>query len=493
MDKWLKCKEILSSQQEQHFMRSLFLLYFCLCCIPCQAGFVEFAAKVQNSAGKEFKLYKLINELTSEEVKYTGLVKDNNELHIAIEIDYPQIVRFMLDTQMIEIFARPIDKKIAFRYDALDMPGTLLFTGDRQGDNNFLKVYHQNFLNIKGEKEIYSKGFLNTKFDKELANRAKSYGIEDYFDYIAREVKYKEDYLNRQSSISPELRTYLRKELYWDYETRKFAYFIFNEDRIPANQLSKYWLKYRLLQTVDINDDFSLTYPVFQNLLSAFIHYLNLENPVDVSSGDDIHYYRFVERNLNGKSKSFLQAKLMLNAFRMGEPQMAQRKFKEYKRYNQYPEYTASLESWFGNQMQYLRKKTVPNFTFQNVDHNEGSLDKLRGKVVYVSLWASWCKPCIEGFKETATTRQQLHDQGVVMLNVNLDRTENIWRQSLGKFDIPGTHVYGLDLSDFQDKLKFDTLPFYMLVDKFGHQTYLSSRNLNATVQDFMSLMSASN
>ena len=65
MDKWLKCKEILSSQQEQHFMRSLFLLYFCLCCIPCQAGFVEFAAKVQNSAGKEFKLYKLDSNLNS--------------------------------------------------------------------------------------------------------------------------------------------------------------------------------------------------------------------------------------------------------------------------------------------------------------------------------------------------------------------------------------------------------------------------------------------
>jgi len=473
--------------------KNLLLLLLCLYFIPCQAGFVEFSATVEHSAGKEFRLYKQINELTAEEVKYTGIVKDNNELHIAIEIDYPQIVRFMLDTQVIEIFARPIDKKVAFRYNSLDLPGTLLFIGDRQADNNFLKAYHQNFLNYKGEKEIYSKGFLNTKFDKDLANRAMSYGIEDYFDYIAREVKYQEDYLNRTSTLSPALRTYLRKELYWDYETRKFAYFILNEDRIPANQLSRYWLKYRLLQSVDINDDYSLAYPVFQNLLSAFIHYLNLENPVDVSSGDDIHYYRFVERNLNGKSKSFMQAKLMLNAFRMGEPQMAQRKFKEFKRYNQYPIYTASLETWFGNQMQYLRKKTVPNFTFQQLDYMESSLENLRGKVVYVSLWASWCKPCIEGFRETKATRQQLHEQGVVMLNVNLDRTEPLWRETLKKFDIPGTHVYGLDMSDFQEKLKFDTLPFYILVDKFGHQTYLSSGNLNATMQDFLSLMVATN
>ncbi len=472
-------------------MRLIFAILFSLLYFHSQAGYVQFSGTIEEGAGKEFRLYRLINELTAEEVKYSGVIKDNNELHIAIEIAYPQIVRFELDEYSLEIFVRPIDQKVAFRYHANDPEGTLFFTGDREGDNNFLKVYHKNFLNKKAEQEIHSKGFLNTRFDKELASRAKSYGIEDYFDYIQREVDYQEGYLNRQSNISPEMRTYLRKELYWDYETRKFAYFIFNADRIQPAQLSNYWLKYRLLQTVDINDDYALAYPVFQNLLSAFIHYLNLENPVDVSSGDDIHYYRFVERNLSGKSKSFMQAKLMLNAFRMGEPQMAQRKFKEYKRYSEFSEYTKSLEDWFGGQMQYLKKKTVPNFTFLHQVGNQETLDQLRGKVVYVSLWASWCKPCIEGFKETYDTRAKLASQGVVMLNVNLDRTESIWRQTLSKYDIPGTHVYGLDLKEFQEKLKFDTLPFYLLVDKFGHQTYLSSRNLNATLGDFMSLMSA--
>ena len=472
-------------------MRFIFTLLFSLLQIYSYAGFVQFSATIQHGAGKEFKLYRLINELTGEEVKYSGVIKDNNELHISIEIDYPQIVRFVLEEDEIEIFVRPIDKKVSFRYNMKDMKGSLFFTGDREADNNFLKAYHSNFLSIDGEKEIYSKGFLNTKFENDLAQKAKSYGIQDYFDYINREMKYQQDYMNRTATISPELRNYLRNELNWDFETRKFAYFIFNEDRIPANQLSDYWLKYRLLQTVDINDDRSLAYPVFQNLLSAFIHYLNLENPVDVSSGDDIHYYRFVERNLNAKSKSFMQAKLMLNAFRMGDPQMAQKKFKEFKRYNQYPEYTSALETWFGTQMQYLKKKTVPNFTFQNLDNTAQTLENLRGKVVYVSLWASWCRPCIEGFEETRATREQLHQSGVVMLNVNLDRTEAIWKQTLPKYNIPGTHVFGLDLGDFQEQMKFDTLPFYIVVDKFGYQNYLSSGNLNATIGDFMKLMQA--
>ena len=142
---------------------------------------MQFSATIQHGAGKEFKLYRLINELTGEEVKYSGVIKDNNELHISIEIDYPQIVRFVLEEDEIEIFVRPIDKKVSFRYNMKDMKGSLFFTGDREADNNFLKAYHSNFLSIDGEKEIYSKGFLNTKFENDLAQKAKSYGIQDYF------------------------------------------------------------------------------------------------------------------------------------------------------------------------------------------------------------------------------------------------------------------------------------------------------------------------
>jgi len=453
-----------------------------------QAKFVQFAGKVKNAENDKFFLYKTINALTQEEAKFTGTIKEDETFNMAIEIEYSQIIRFEYNSVSFNIFVRPFDSKVELSFDTDDVLSSLVFMGECQANNNFLKAYHKSY-GSKDKLVPFTKGFLTTYFDENTVSRAKAYGIEDFFDVIKREKGYKEDYLKRTSGISPELRSYLRKEMEWEHESAKFSYFIYNSDRIKPNSLSDYWVNYRLLQGVDINDKYSLKYPVFQNLLSAFIHYLNLENPVEVNSGKDLHYYRFIKRNLTGKVQSFMQAKLMLNAFRMGEPQLAQQKFKEYKRYNRIPEYTKTLEDWFGKNLQYVAKETIPDFKFLNANGLEQFVTDFRGKVVYISLWASWCQPCLEGFRNTDATRRSLANQGVVMLNVNLDKTEHIWRKTQEKLNLPGTNVYGLDLSDLQKKMEFDTLPFYLLVDKYGRQSYLSSTDLNQSMIDFHELM----
>ena len=461
----------------------LFFLAF-----SAQAKFVQFAGKVSNADSKKFFLYKTINALTQEEAKFNGTIKEDGAFNMAIEIEYSQIIRFEYDSIGFNIFVRPFDSKVELSFNAEDIQASLIFMGECQADNNFLKAYHKSY-GSKDKIVPFTKGFLTTDFEENTVSRAKAYGIEDFFDVIKREKGYKEDYLNRTSGITPELRSYLRKEMEWEHETAKFSYFIYNSDRIKSTSLSDYWVNYRLLQGVDINDKYSLKYPVFQNLLSAFIHYLNLENPVEVNSGKDLHYYRFIERNLNGKCQSFMQAKLMLNAFRMGQPQLAQQKFKEYKRYNTIQEYTKTLQDWFGKNLQYVAKETIPDFKFLNLNGVEQYLSEFRGKVVYVSLWASWCQPCLEGFRMTHETRRTLASQGVVMLNVNLDKTEQKWRQTQARLDLPGNNVYGLDLSELQKKMGFDTLPYYLLIDKSGRQSFLSSKDLNQATSDFYELM----
>jgi len=127
----------------------------------------------------------------------------------------------------------------------------------------------------------------------------------------------------------------------------------------------------------------------------------------------------------------------------------------------------------------------APGFQFSYQDGAVASLSDLQGEVLYVSFWASWCKPCIVNFEKYSDTRTQLQDIGVTLLNVNIDQSEEKWISSLEKYDINGTHVRGQNLDSLQSLYQLYSIPSYEIINKKGEFVYLSDGENRNLIEEF--------
>lgn len=64
----------------------------------------------------------------------------------------------------------------------------------------------------------------------------------------------------------------------------------------------------------------------------------------------------------------------------------------------------------------------APPFALPAADGHVVSLDGLRGSVVYVDFWASWCAPCRRSFPWMNTLRQRFGDRGFAIVAINVDK-----------------------------------------------------------------------
>jgi cytochrome c biogenesis protein CcmG, thiol:disulfide interchange protein DsbE len=111
--------------------------------------------------------------------------------------------------------------------------------------------------------------------------------------------------------------------------------------------------------------------------------------------------------------------------------------------------------------------KPMPSFALTALDGQEVSLESLRGKVVLIDFWATWCNPCHQQTKILAKLWPQVKRDDVVFLALNSGEPVETVKRFAAKtpFDYPVL----LDPEDSVAlKLKIEALPTLVVLDREG-------------------------
>lgn len=94
-------------------------------------------------------------------------------------------------------------------------------------------------------------------------------------------------------------------------------------------------------------------------------------------------------------------------------------------------------------------------------------LSDLKGKVVYVDFWASWCKPCRKSFPWMNNLQKQFAKQGLKIIAVNVDKDQSLVEKFLKMYPADFTVAYDPDGS-LASKLKVKGMPSSFIFDRNG-------------------------
>jgi peroxiredoxin len=92
-----------------------------------------------------------------------------------------------------------------------------------------------------------------------------------------------------------------------------------------------------------------------------------------------------------------------------------------------------------------LRGRTAKDFQF-TLNGKPMKLSDLRGQVVLVDFWASWCPPCVDEAPSLNALQEQIAARGGTVLGVSIDDDENAYETFLKK--------YGISFPTFRDPSK---------------------------------------
>jgi thiol-disulfide isomerase/thioredoxin len=121
------------------------------------------------------------------------------------------------------------------------------------------------------------------------------------------------------------------------------------------------------------------------------------------------------------------------------------------------------------NRMKEMIGKPSVAFNYENHKGGKTSLSDLKGKYVYIDLWATWCGPCKKEIPFLKEVEKKYHNKNIEFVSISVDKNKEAWKKMVDDKKLGGVQLhYGND-NNLSKAYEVTGIPRFILLDINGN------------------------
>ncbi|HMR18813.1 MAG TPA: TlpA disulfide reductase family protein [Sphingobacterium sp.] len=142
--------------------------------------------------------------------------------------------------------------------------------------------------------------------------------------------------------------------------------------------------------------------------------------------------------------------------------------YDKYKDYLILPEQQERVQA-VGNKFIVAEGEPAFNFSFPDVTGKNISLAELKGKIVLVDLWATWCGPCKAEEPHWEKLYEEYAGKDIVFVGISVDKDKSAWGKYVQEKNLRGIQLHAGQGNLLSKAYDVTGIPRYILIDKNGN------------------------
>ncbi len=176
---------------------------------------------------------------------------------------------------------------------------------------------------------------------------------------------------------------------------------------------------------------------------------------------------------LSGEKSSRARYRLGETLLKMGRDSEGTAELERFLRETPEEDFARQARAYLANPRS-AREKFAPEFNFDGLDGSPVRLQDLRGKVVLLDFWATWCAPCVQALPDLKHLARKKSGEPFVLVSVSADQDRATLEKFVQKNKMSWKQCWDETGKMSRSLFGVTSFPSYLLLDPEGAVLYSS-------------------